>query len=104
MLGLLSATNAAWITAANNDLPQLMIDHAHCEKKAAANALGLVNRYPDNDELVTSLIALAMEELEHFARVHALILQRGISMTPDHGDHYAKALKDLCRKQEPVRF
>jgi len=104
MLGLLSPTNPDWITAANADLSMLMVDHAHCEKKAAANALSLVNRYPYNNELVTSLIALAMEELEHFARVHAIILERGITMTPDHGDNYARQLKELCRKQEPERF
>lgn len=104
MLGLLSPSNPAWIDAANADLPMLMIDHAHCEKKAAANALSLVNSYPDNNALVTQLISLAMEELEHFARVHTMILERGITMTRDHGDSYARRLKELCRKQEPERF
>ena len=104
MLGLLNSTNSDWIIAANDNLSSLLIDHAHCEKKAAANALSLVNSYPDNNPLVTQLIALAMEELEHFARVHAMILERGITMTRDHGDSYARKLKELCRKQEPERF
>lgn len=87
----------AWLAAALSDPMALLADHAHCEKKAAASALGLVNRHPEETALVTAMIALAREELEHFADVHAALVSRGGTLGPDHGDAYVQALLGQVR-------
>jgi len=80
-----------------SDLDALLDDHAHCEKKAAASALSLIVAYPDHDELVRRLSALAVEELQHFRMVHERLLARGRSLGGDKGDPYAKKLLSLAR-------
>ncbi len=80
-----------------SDLDALLKDHAHCEKKAAASALSLIVGYPDHDELVRRLSALAVEEIQHFRMVHERLLTRGRSLGGDKGDPYAKKLLSLAR-------
>lgn len=104
MLGLKATTDPAWIIAANADLASLLIDHVHAEKKAASTALSLINRYPENTELVARLAAMAREEMEHFSLMHAILRERGIPLTRDAGDDYARRLQEHCRKQEPDRL
>jgi tRNA-(ms[2]io[6]A)-hydroxylase len=94
---LLSRTAPAWIEVATSDLDALLDDHAHCEKKAAASALSLIVAYPDHDELVRRMSALAVEELQHFRLVHEQLLARGRSLGGDKGDPYAKRLLGLAR-------
>ncbi|MFO0746351.1 MAG: tRNA isopentenyl-2-thiomethyl-A-37 hydroxylase MiaE [Myxococcota bacterium] len=92
----------AWLLVALADPLALLADHAHCEKKAAASALGLVNRHPEESALVTAMIALAREELEHFADVHEALVQRGGTLGPDLGDAYVQALLALVRSGGPL--
>jgi len=80
-----------------SDLDALLKDHAHCEKKAAASALSLIVGYPDHDELVRRLSALAVEEIQHLRMVHERLLTRGRSLGGDKGDPYAKKLLSLAR-------
>jgi tRNA-(ms[2]io[6]A)-hydroxylase len=80
-----------------SDLDALLDDHAHCEKKAAASALSLIVGYPDKDELVRRLSALAVEELQHFRMVHERLIARGRSLGGDKGDPYARKLLSLAR-------
>ncbi len=80
-----------------SDLDSLLDDHAHCEKKAAASALSLIVAYPDYDQLVRRMSALAVEELQHFRMVHERLLARGRSLGGDKGDPYAKRLLGLAR-------
>jgi len=84
----------AWLVVALADPLALLADHAHCEKKAAASAMALIARYPDDAPLVTAMIELAREELEHFAEVHAVLIARGGKLGHDNGDPYVKALLD----------
>lgn len=74
----------------------VLIDHAHCEKKAAASALSLVAAYPSDDELVRAMSGLAVEELQHFRAVHEHIVARGLSLGRDTGDPYAQKLLSLA--------
>ena len=60
------ATPKRWIEVALENLPTLLIDHAHCEKKAASTALNLLFRYVDRSNLLSKLSQLAREELLHF--------------------------------------
>ena len=82
----------AWLKLVLAETDALLIDHAHCERKAAATAMSLVARYPDRHKLVTSMVELAQEELGHFTEVHKHIVDRGLCLGPDPGDPYAKEL------------
>jgi tRNA-(ms[2]io[6]A)-hydroxylase len=75
------------------DLDAVLVDHAHCEMKAATNALSLVVRHPDDLEIVRALSAIAREELEHFQRVVDFLAARGLSLGHPPVDDYAAALR-----------
>jgi tRNA-(ms[2]io[6]A)-hydroxylase len=94
---ILSATDPSWLAVALSDLDALLVDHAHCEKKAAASAMSLVAGYPSHTELVRRLSALAVEELQHFRAVHEHLVARGLSLGRDAGDPYAQKLLALAR-------
>lgn len=93
MLCLRAATDEAWAREAVKDLDAVLVDHAHCEMKAATNALSLVVRHPADLELVRSLTAIAQEELEHFDRVVAFLGQRGLALGIPPVDDYAAQLR-----------
>lgn len=98
---LKTSVDEAWLAVALTDPIALLADHAHCEKKAAASAMALVARYPDDAPLVTEMIALAREELDHFAEVHAVLVARGGTLGADHGDPYVQALLGLLNNSGP---
>jgi tRNA-(ms[2]io[6]A)-hydroxylase len=104
MLCLQSESNPEWVKVASRHLENILIDHAHCEKKAAANGMSMIARYPDKDKLVREMIALIMEETEHFKFIFEELQKRGISLTRDKGDYYAQQLTQHIRKNEPERF
>jgi len=93
MLGLLAATDARWAEEAMADLDAVLRDHAHCEMKAAAHALSLAARHPDDIALVRKLTALAKEELDHFERVLEILESRKIALGTPPVDEYAAALR-----------
>ncbi len=97
MLGLASATDDGWVDAALADVPRLLSDHAHCELKAATNALSLAVRYADRPALVQALAALAEEETAHFRRVHALLIERGFTLGAPPVDPYAAELRKAAQ-------
>jgi tRNA-(ms[2]io[6]A)-hydroxylase len=100
-LPLLVPTSPRWIEVAGADPDALLIDHAHCELKAAANAMSMAGRYAEETELVTDLVALAREELRHFAQVHAQIRKRGLRLTPPATDRYVRRLSRHIRHGVP---
>jgi len=104
MLCLTVPSQPSWIERVRLDLDGLLADHAHCEKKAAVNAMSMVNRYPDKVRLVHEMIALAKEEMEHFERVYSYIVDRGCVLPRDHGDPYVQALHREIRTSEPARL
>jgi tRNA-(ms[2]io[6]A)-hydroxylase len=93
MLCLKVPTDRAWAAAAMRDADAVLVDHAHCELKAASNALSLVARHPGDPELTRALTDLAREEIEHFQRVAALLAARNVTMGPPPVDEYAAALR-----------
>lgn len=97
MLGLCTPTDDAWIEAAIADVDRLLVDHAHCEMKAASNALSLAVRHGDRPALVSALAALAEEEIAHFRRVHELLVSRGVALGAPTVDPYAAALRRSVR-------
>ena len=97
-------TPDAWLTAAVKSLPVLMIDHANCEKKAAATAMSLMHRYTDNTPLLNKMSRLAREELRHFEQVLKLMTQRGIAYKSVTASRYAQALREKVRKKDPHKL
>lgn len=104
MLCLKVDSQPTWIERAISDVDGLLADHAHCEKKAAVNALSMLNRYPDRIRLVREMIALAQEEMEHFERVYSYIVGRGGALSRDPGDPYVQMLHREIRSNEPGRL
>lgn len=104
MLCLKSETNPAWVEVAVKNMEAIMIDHAHCERKAASNGISMILRYPEKAELVKAMIDLVDEEMEHFRFVFDELQSRGITMTRDKGDIYAQKLSENIRKQEPQKL
>ena len=102
MLRLLSESDPTWIEVALSDLDALLVDHAHCEHKAAVTALSFVSRYCDDPELVEKLSALAAEEAEHLNRVSTICHARGLKLGTPQEDPYVKALLKACHS-DPAR-
>jgi tRNA-(ms[2]io[6]A)-hydroxylase len=101
---LAAPTSQAWLEAAIARPELVLIDHAHCERKAAGVALQLMFRYPGDGELGVALSALAREELEHFEQVLALLQARGIPLRPLPAPGYGSELSKAIRRQEPERM
>lgn len=97
-------TPPGWLPVALSRWHDMLVDHAHCEKKAAAHAITLVSQYPEQAAIVPPLIALAQEELRHFRQVFALLNERGLSLTIDRGDPYVKALMGSARHSRLERL
>ena len=100
---LAAPSSASWLEQAIARPEELLIDHAHCERKAAGAALQLMFRYPSSETLAEALSPLAQEELEHFDRVLALLQQRGIALRPLPAPAYGSRLAAEIRRQEPLR-
>jgi tRNA 2-(methylsulfanyl)-N6-isopentenyladenosine37 hydroxylase len=94
---LRSRTDRRWLAGALAQLDLLLVDHAHCEKKAAANALSLLQAYPEVPGLPALMARLAREESAHLARVLQLLEARGLPLGRDPGDPYAQGLQKLLR-------
>ncbi|MBL9022400.1 MAG: tRNA-(ms[2]io[6]A)-hydroxylase [Myxococcales bacterium] len=93
MLGLETSSDPAWAARAAASLDRVLVDHAHCEMKAASNALALAARCSPWPRVVRALVELAEEELVHFRRVLEEIERRGLSLGPPEEDFYAAELR-----------
>jgi tRNA-(ms[2]io[6]A)-hydroxylase len=100
MLCLRCPTEPDWLARAIAHTPEVLVDHAHCERKAAANALNLLARYPDRPWLQAPLLAIAREELDHYEQVLALLAERGIALAVQSPTGYQAGLFALVRKGE----
>ena len=104
MLHLHKPTRVSWVQEALNDLPALLIDHAHCEKKAASTAINLIFKYPEHSSLLKPLSALAREELAHFELVLDHLHKRQIEYCRFTPSAYAGKLMKEVRKDEPHKL
>jgi tRNA-(ms[2]io[6]A)-hydroxylase len=94
-------TPVTWVGGVLTRPLELLNDHAHLEKKAATNALELLNRWPEPappENWVAAMTAVARDEVEHLAVVSRLLARRGGRLTKSHSNPYASALHDLVRK------
>ena len=97
-------TNPDWIKTAIANLDIIMLDHSHCERKAAGVAINLMFRYPSRQKLVNRLTAIAQEELSHFAEVNKWLARRNIPLAPLNSPPYFSRLKSQVRHTEPDRL
>ena len=103
MLSLESRTSDRWLGQVDAGLEEILIDHAHCEKKAAGTAMNLLFAYVENIELCREMTEIVEEELEHFHLVIDLLNRRGIRFRRLTPSTYGRKLNDLVRRQEPER-
>lgn len=98
MLGLKLPTDPKWVNIVESNIDEILTDHAWCEQKAATNALSLIINNPNYTEMVTALISIAKEELEHFEQVHNLIKSRGQALGIERKDNYVNELYKFMQK------
>jgi len=92
-----------WLPNALEHFDEVLVDHAHCEKKAAANALSMLQAYPEIPELPAQMARLAREESAHLAKVLDIMAARGLTLGRDAGDPYAQQLQKLIRTPSAER-
>ena len=100
---LAAPSSEAWLQQALDHPDDVLVDHAHCERKAAGAALQLLFRYPSAEDLALVLGPLIREEMEHFERVVALLQRRRIPLRPLPAPPYGARLAAEVRRQEPQR-
>ncbi|GIZ10433.1 tRNA-(ms[2]io[6]A)-hydroxylase [Flavobacterium sp. UMI-01] len=98
MLGLKLATDPRWTAIAASNIEEILTDHAWCEQKAASNAISLITQNSEKEELVTELMLIAREELEHFQMVYDLIKERGLTFGRERKDSYVNELFKFMKK------
>ena len=94
----LAATPAGWVDCVLADFDAFLQDHASAEKKASGMALSMVSHYPDQTALVSAMVDLAVEELNHYKEVMRLLMTKGVTPAADRKDPYVTRLNKLVRK------
>ena len=98
LIPALKTTHESWIRVVLDRFDDFLEDHASCEKKASGMAMSMASHYPDRPVLLTAMVDLAVEELNHYREVVRLIIARDNQPGPDSKDHYVKELNGLVRK------
>ena len=94
ILKLQLPTDPRWVkNVVESNIEELLTDHAYCEQKAATNAITLIVQNPNLSDVVQQMIDLAQEEMDHFKRVHEIILQRGFTLGKERKDNYVNELR-----------
>ncbi len=104
MLNLASESPEGWAQKAAAHLDEILLDHAHCEKKAASTAISLIFRYPEFPQLAIPLSRLAREELAHFEQVLGVLRSRGLEFARQRPSRYAARLMTAVRNHEPHKM
>ncbi len=97
-------TPDGWLDAASERLPEMLLDHANCELKAASTALGFLYRYPERTALAQRMSRLAREELRHFEQVRSIMADMEIPFERLSASRYAGGLRDAVRPDEPFKL
>lgn len=93
-----------WVRHAVDKVPELLLDHANCELKAASTALGFLYRYPERTVLAQRMSRLAREELRHFEQVRSIMQDMDIPFERLSASRYAGGLRDAVRDNEPHKL
>ena len=97
-------TPGTWLDAAAGRIPELLLDHANCELKAASTALGFLYRYPERSELAQRMSRLAREELRHFEQVRSIMVDMQVPFERLTASRYAGGLREAVRDDEPCKL
>jgi tRNA-(ms[2]io[6]A)-hydroxylase len=100
MLHLAAPTDPAWAARAVAHLDEILLDHAHLEKKAAGTAVTLLFRHPEIEALQAPLAELAREELAHFRAALGHLARRGVAFRRQRPGRYAGRLHRIVRTAE----
>ncbi|RKS55537.1 tRNA-(ms[2]io[6]A)-hydroxylase [Gillisia mitskevichiae] len=98
MLHLKLETDPRWVNIVESNIEEILTDHAWCEQKAATNAITIITLNSEYPDLVTELLELAKEELEHFEMVHEIIKKRGFKLGRERKDSYVNELYKFMNK------
>ena len=94
ILKLQLPTDPLWVkNVVESNIREILTDHAFCEQKAASNAITLIVQNPNLSDLVQEMAALVQEEMDHFKRVHDIILERGYVLGRERKDDYVNELR-----------
>jgi tRNA-(ms[2]io[6]A)-hydroxylase len=94
ILKLQLPTDPLWVkNVVESNIQEILTDHAFCEQKAASNAITLIVQNPNLSDLVQEMAALVQEEMDHFKRVHDIILERGYILGRERKDDYVNELR-----------
>ncbi|MBS1772105.1 MAG: tRNA-(ms[2]io[6]A)-hydroxylase [Bacteroidetes bacterium] len=92
ILGLKMPTDPRWVDLATISLEEILTDHAFCEQKAATHCISLIQRYPENIDIVNALSPIVTEEWGHFRMVWAEMKKRGYVLGKQRKDDYVNLL------------
>ena len=104
-IDLASESSQEWIDTVMSDFDAFLIDHADCERKASSMAMSFVAKFPDRVEIIPELIETAVEELEHFRDVYAIMEERGLQLPQKvYPDPYINAMLSHAKSDEEGKF
>jgi tRNA-(ms[2]io[6]A)-hydroxylase len=98
VLRLQLPTDPRWVNIVEENIEEILTDHAWCEQKAATNAITIVTINSEYPDLVTDMLALAKEELTHFEMVHEIIKKRGLVLGRERKDGYVGELAKYMKQ------
>ncbi len=98
MLGLKLKTDPNWVNIVESNIGEVLSDHLWCEQKAATNAITMIAHNSEMEDLVTELLVIAREEMEHFQMVHDLIKKKGLTLARERKDNYVNELMKFLKK------
>ena len=98
MLGLKLPTDPRWVNIVEKNIEEILTDHAWCEQKAASNAISIITKFPEYTEMVSELMEIALEEMEHFKMVHEKIKERGLKLGRERRDEYVHDLMTFINR------
>ncbi len=97
MLGLKLPTDPHWVNIVEENIDEILTDHAYCEQKAATNAISIIVNHPEFSDLVTAMTELVQEEMQHFRMVHDIIISRGQKLGRERKDDYVNELMKFIK-------
>src|SRR5215207_7675166 len=98
MFKLKLPTDPRWVNIVEKNIEEILTDHAYCEQKAASNAISIIVKWPEHSDMVSALLEIAQEELQHFKMVHDKLLERGFGLGRERKDVYVNLLYEYMKK------
>ena len=98
ILRLQLPTDPRWANKVEENLEDILSDHAWCEQKAATNAIMLIINNAEKEDLVTAMTEISIEEMQHFQMVHDIIKERGYEFLRERKDDYVNDLMKFLKK------